>query len=137
MQIGCRCFACHPLFPIVFSDYEIAKLSGIVADAAKERVTIKPTDEVYLVEGIRAVACIRVIKRSLARMCGCWVAPEHRGRGIGEALVKYRIDHIINHRSCKCIDTYAFNSRLYRSLGFEERSSYQIGTKLLRKVIQR
>lgn len=132
---GCDCFACGS--GIVRINFELAEASGLVAQARKDRVTIKRTDEIYVIKGVRAVACIRPIRRRLARMAGCWVAPQFRGQGYGKKLVQFRMALIANHRSFRVIDTYAFNSRLYRALGFEERAAYKIGTTLLRKVIER
>ena len=117
--------------------FDIAEASGIVAAAKKDRVTIKDGDTIFAVQGIKAVACVRFIRRKLARLCGCWVAKEHRGQGVGTALVKFRIEHIENHTAALAIDTFAFNKRLFRDLGFEERAGYKIGTTLFRKQIPR
>jgi hypothetical protein len=41
------------------------------------------------------------------------------------------------HTAALAIDTYAFNQRLFKELGFEERAGYKIGTTLFRKQIAR
>lgn len=125
------------MLKIITIPFDIAEASGIVAAAKKDRVTIKDGDTIFAVQGIRAVACVRFIRRKLARLCGCWVAKEHRGQGVGTALVKHRIDYIQNHTGALAIDTYAFNNRLFIDLGFEERAGFKIGTTLFRKQIAR
>lgn len=117
--------------------FEIVEAAGIVADAKKNRVTIKPNDIVFVVEGVRAVACIRLIRKRLARLCGCWVAKDARGRGIGEFLVKSRIDYAINNTAAIGMDTFAFNKELFLRLGFAEKSNFKIGTTYLVKKIER
>ena len=52
---------------IVKASFAIADAAGLVADAKKERVTIKPDDIVFVVEGMRAVACVRMIGRGRNR----------------------------------------------------------------------
>lgn len=117
--------------------FEIAEASGLVEAARKGRVTVKPTDRIFVVEGVRAIGCIRVIRRRLARMCGCWVDPAVRKQGIGEMLVRHRIAYIEHHMSATGIDCYAFRKALYLRLGFEEKAGYKIGTTMLRKVVDR
>ena len=129
----CDCGYCTGMARLV--PYEIVDCAGIVLAAKSDRVTIKPTDQCFAIDKARAVACVRMIRRRLARLCGCWVDEAYRGQGIGRELVLARIAFIENHTSAKAIDTYAFNSQLFESLGFTARQSYKIGTTLLRKVI--
>lgn len=128
---GCSCDYCTGRVRLV--PFEL--VSALVATAQRDRVTIKPTDMTFVIDGVRAVACVRMIRRKLARLCGCWVAEAFRGQGIGEELVVSRIAFIKNHTSAKAIDTYAFNAPLFERLGFTPRQGYKIGTTLLRKVI--
>lgn len=136
---GCDCLFCSGENgrKLVSVSFQIVEAAGLVAEAKRARVTIKPTDLIFVANGLRAVGCVRVIRRHLARMCGCYVAKELRGQGIGSLLVRHRVAFVERHLSASAIDTYAFNSRLYRELGFTTRESYKIGTTLLRKVIQR
>lgn len=127
---------------IVRATFEMVDAAGIVESARKDRVTIKPSDVIFVADGVRAVACVRMIghgrnRGRLARLCGCWVAKEYRGRGIGRDLVAARLRFIREDTAAAAVDTYAFSSRLFLSLGFEKRTSYKIGTTLLRLVIQR
>jgi GNAT superfamily N-acetyltransferase len=135
---SCGCEYCSPgTHRSVIVAYDLVEAAGIVSAAKKSRVTIRKTDIIFAVQGHRAVACVRNIRRRLARLCGCWVAPESRGQGIGTALVMHRIGYIQNHMSVKAIDTYAFNRPLFLRMGFEERASYKIGTTHLLRVLDR
>lgn len=130
---GCCCDYCTGDVRCVPSELVV----GLVDAARKDRVTIKPGDMTFVINGVRAVGCIRLIRKRLARVCGCWVAPECRGHGIGLKLVVARIAFIENHMSAKAIDTFAFRKRLFLRLGFEERQGYKIGTTALRKSLSR
>lgn len=130
---GCECDFCTSRVMIVPFDL----IRPLVAEAAGDRVCIKPTDTVFVIDGVRAVACVRIIRRNLSRLCGCWVANEFRRTGIGSELVRARIAYIESHTGARAIDTYAFRRRLFLRLGFEERKSFKIGTTLLRKSVPR
>lgn len=130
---GCNCDYCVGNVRLI--PYDI--LRPLVSHAKRDRVTIKSTDLTFAIDGVRAVGCVRFIRNRLARMCGCWIAPEFRGKGFGRQFVISRIAFIEHHTSAKAIDTFAFNSSLYLSLGFELRANFKIGTSLLRKVIDR
>jgi GNAT superfamily N-acetyltransferase len=117
--------------------YEIAAAAGLVEAAKVGRVTIKPSDQLFAVDRRRAVACVRYVRRHLARLCGCWVDPGERGKGLGDLLVRGRLAYLEHHTSVSVIDTYAFRKPLFLSLGFEEKAGFKIGTTLLRKVIDR
>lgn len=135
----CSCFACRgadPRFNIVLVPYDLVARAGIVKGAKSDGVTIKPTDTIFVVNGARAAGCVRIIRRSLARLCGCWIAPEHRGQGMGKALVQHRVAYCEHHTVARVIDTYAFHRRLFLDIGFTERADFKIGTTLLRKVIR-
>lgn len=130
---GCDCEYCRGQVRLI--PYDVMR--PLISQAKKDRVTIKSTDLTFAIDGVRAVACVRFIRNRLARLCGCWISPEFRDQGIGKQFVLSRIAFIENHTSANAIDTFAFNSRLYLSLGFESRASFKIGTTLLRKVVNR
>jgi len=135
----CDCCACrggNPAIKIVKIPYDIAVAAKLVRDAKKEGVTIKPDDVIFVVEGARAIGCVRIVRRRLARLCGCWVDEKYRGRGLGEALVLHRIAYCEHHTVASVIDTYAFHKDLFIRLGFTPRADFKIGTTLLRKVIR-
>lgn len=136
---GCGCEFCRGQDGrgLVLVPFEIAEASGLVESARKGKVTVKPKDQIFVVEGVRAIGCVRMIRRHLARLCGCWVAPETRGKGIGEILVRHRVAFIESHMSASAIDTFAFRKALFLRLGFEEKQGYKIGTTCLRKVVER
>lgn len=135
----CDCLFCagSDVGRLTITTFEVAEAAGLVEAAAKNRVTIKPKDQVFVVPRRRAVACVRYVRRHLARMCGCWVAPEERGQGLGRLLVAGRLAYLERHTSVTAIDTYAFRKKLFLSLGFEEKAGFRIGTTLLRKAVSR
>lgn len=135
--MACKGYCCSGESGVIRSSFEIVQAAGIVAAAKKNGVTIKPTDEVFVINGHRAVGCVRRIRRKLVRLAGCWVHPDERGQGLGDKLVRYRVDYAIFHTSAMAIDTFAFRPKLFLELGFEERDNFKIGTTLLRKVVKR
>jgi len=135
--MSCKGWCCSGESGVIRSSYDIVEAAGLVAAAKKNGVTIKPTDEVFVINGHRAIGCVRRIRRKLVRLAGCWVHPDERGQGLGERLVRYRVDYAIHHTAAMAIDTFAFRPKLFLKFGFEERNSFKIGTTLLRKVIQR
>ena len=136
---GCDCLFCvgENGKRLSLISHEIADAAGLIAAARKDRVTIRATDQIFVFPGIRAVACVRMIRRKLARLCGCWVAPEERGKGIGKMLVCHRIAYLEQHTSVGMIDTFAFRKGLFLNLGFVEKRSFQIGTTCCQKVVAR
>lgn len=139
MMEGCDCLFCQGQESrrLVLISFPIAEAAGLVELARKDRVTIKPTDQIFAVEGRRAVGCVRMIRRRLARLCGCWVHPDDRGKGLGEFLVRARIAYVERHTSAFALDTFAFRKQLFLSLGFEPRQGFRIGTTVLRKGVSR
>lgn len=115
--------------PIFFSE---AQAQGLVAKAAKAGVSIRASDQIFRVCGEEAIACIRLIRPWHARLCGCFVAEACRGRGYGKMLVLHRLEIARRNFEVRMVDTYAFRSSLFLSLGFEAVRSYAIGTTLLR-----
>lgn len=130
---GCKCEYCLGAVRLV--PFEI--VAPLVRNANRDGVTIRSTDYTFAIDGVRGVACVRMIRRRLARLCGCWIHPGYRCLGHGEAFVRARIAFVEHHTGARAIDTYAFNKPLFTRLGFEERASYKIGTTLLRKCIAR
>lgn len=75
----------------------------------------------------RVVACGYVRRLPLrARLGGCFVLPEFRGRGLGEELVRVRFD--VARGAADVVDVFAFRSRLFLKLGFAPRRTFKLGT---------
>lgn len=113
---------------IVQINFELAVAAKLVAMAKKERVSIRQRDLVFVVDGARAIGCIRKLNSITHRLCGCWVSDEFRGKGIGRSLVEYRFRFAVYNTSAKVVDTFAFHSALFESLGFVAKRKFKMGT---------
>lgn len=113
---------------IVQVHFDIAVAAGLVAMAKKDKVSIRQRDIVFVAEGIPAIGCLRKLNSITVRLCGCWVHPDHRGKGIGKTLVEYRFIYGTQNTSAKKLDTFAFRSRLFESLGFKPFKKFKMGT---------
>jgi len=106
-------------------------IEGIVERARREGIIMRGSDTIFAQS--RSAACLRRIGQHTLRFCGCWVAPEERGLGIGKRLVAERLAYASGIENVSTLDTYAFHPRLFVSLGFESIRTYKIGTTYLRK----
>jgi GNAT superfamily N-acetyltransferase len=113
---------------IVQIPFEIAVSAGLVAAAKKAKVSIRQRDIVFVVEGVRAVGCLRKMNSLTVRLCGCWVAEDQRGKGYGKALVEHRFKYACQNTSAKKVDTFAFRNVLFEKLGFVPSQKFKIGT---------
>lgn len=114
------------------TDFDEVSSRGLVASAKAEGITIRRGDRIFSVQGEKAVGCLRMIGSGHARLCDCYVDGSSRGRGAGTALVLHRLNEAVRVPSVRVVDTYAFRSRLFISIGFEAVRSFSIGTTLLR-----
>jgi hypothetical protein len=113
------------------AEFSAVEAEGLVERARRAGVTIRPTDAIYRVSGVAALACVRTVRPGHLRLCGCFVGEENRGQGWGRALVLRRLVAIF-HGGARMVDTYAFRPALFLSLGFEAVRDYKVGTTLLR-----
>ena len=116
------------MLKIVQIHFDLAVAAGLVAAAKKDKVCIRQRDLVFVVEGKKAVGCLRKMNSLTVRLCGCWVAPEERGKGYGKALVEHRFKYGCENTGAKKLDTFAFHPELFESLGFEPFKKFKMGT---------
>lgn len=76
--------------------------------------------------GEKAFAGLRRLTGNRARLVNCWVAPEHRGRGVGLALVAHRIERA-RALGAAVVDTRARRPETFERLGFTRGRSYRCG----------
>ena len=122
------------LEPIIYT-MQIQQISHnqilpLIAAAKRDGVTIRESDTIFAARedcGIVAIGCVRFVGKRRARICGAWTVPKMRGNGYGRALVEHRLNKI-EESGRRIVDTFAFNPKLYVSLGFEPKRSYKIGT---------
>lgn len=117
--------------------FEVASKQGIVADAKRDGVVVRSTDIIFTIQNIRSVACVRMIGKTRARLCGCWVDSGARERGAGTALVKARIAYIEKTTVARVIDTFAFSPKLFVHLGFKPTRFFKMGTTHLQRGVDR
>lgn len=113
---------------IVQIPFDIAVSAGLVASAKKAKVSVRQRDIVFVVEGVRAIGCLRKMNSLTVRLCGCWVAEDQRGNGYGKALVEHRFRYACQNTSAKKVDTFAFRNVLFETLGFVASQKFKIGT---------
>lgn len=108
--------------------FEIAVAAGLVAAAKKDKVSVRQRDIIFVIDGVRAVGCLRKMNSQTVRMCGCWVAPELRGKGYGKSLVLHRFAYAAQKTAAKKIDTFAFHPKMFLELGFVAHKKFKMGT---------
>lgn len=124
-----------------WQDHEVERclyerlLDTEVVEASRESKIDEPEthhgqgDEWWIVEGKGFAGIWRPPNYSnRARFGPCYVHPEHRGEGVGKALVMARFVYAKHQPDVQSMDTYAHNPPLWIGLGFEPRESYDFGT---------
>jgi len=83
------------------------------------KITARPSPRWYKYEDV-ACACLwePQNRTNTKRLSSCWVHPDHRGNGIGKALVLRRVSDALT--AVDRIDTYAYSPDLFHRLGFTE-----------------
>lgn len=114
-------------------EIEECTLQDIYELAAKARddgirVQHRPEEQWYRIDDL-AIACLwwPQNRRNTARLSHCWVAGDARGHGLGERLVRRRIEDA-KSAGAETIDTYAYREDLFTELGFESQEEYNMGT---------
>jgi len=114
-------------------EIEECTLQDVYELAAKARddgnqVQHRPDEQWYRI-GDLAIACLwwPQNRRDTARLSHCWVTDEARGDGLGEALVRRRIEDA-KAAGAGTIDTYAYREELFTELGFKSHEEYNMGT---------
>ena len=106
--------------------------------AAKEHVALGRTanTEWFAVQNhgeMRGFAALMKIGSGF-RLKGFWVHPDHRGNGIGTALLTTLIG-IAEDRCASKVEALALNPRIYETLGFRRATTMRTGAVKVLKLL--
>jgi predicted acetyltransferase len=77
-----------------------------------------------------------ILKLPKARIKGDWVFPEHRGKGYGHELTKYRLNICKKYPNIKVLEAYSLHPNYYKDiLGWNIRGEYRKGTWIVDKKL--
>lgn len=105
---------------------EWSDIRHLAPEARREGVTLKPHVLWWTIGGI-ACAGLLWIGRRRARLCGCYVRPEYRDRGIGESLLNSRFRYALRN-GASIVDSFAYRARWFIDRGFVPRRRFKMGT---------
>ncbi|MFW5760207.1 MAG: GNAT family N-acetyltransferase [Cyclobacteriaceae bacterium] len=117
----------EPEVDFAIEDAKEVELEDLMKKAKNEGVFIHKVDSearyFKAVKNNEVVGFARVFfpHKDRARLSNLYVLPEYRKRGIGKALIDYRMSRL---RHCKSIDVYTYKPEEYFKLGFKQLKKY-------------
>lgn len=125
-----------PAFEI--REVPFSEVQPYASRAAREHVSISDTRDTRWYMGVEKSDVAGVAGlfrfRSMLRIKGVWVAPNFRGRGLGDQFVKHLLA-VAEDECAPLIEAYVWNAAYYHRLGFKVAGTLPNGAVKMRKVL--